>query len=200
MAARCLLPLSLVTSLADVPDYQTKAEGLQHWRAALQKGRLPRNSNIEFPVEPFKSKFLVQPSLLRPRQLHTQTSPPLHTRRTPCSRRQRLPSCRSLPNPSTRLPLSHRHCSTAHARLLMLHTHQVVGQLVQMLALCRSHSAMAERCMLPMSRCTYMLPINPSRHMLAALVEHLSLASRIEACAALSTHPSLNTTVLTPPL
>ena len=47
--------------LADVPDYQTKAEGLQNWRAALQKGRLPRDSTVEFPVEPFKTKFLVWP-------------------------------------------------------------------------------------------------------------------------------------------
>lgn len=44
---------------ADVSDYQTRAVGLKHWRDALRKGTLPRRSKVEFPLEPFRKKFLV---------------------------------------------------------------------------------------------------------------------------------------------
>jgi hypothetical protein len=44
-----------------------RAVGLKQWRDALQKGTLPRRSKVDFPLDPFRQKFLVRyaPNYLR---------------------------------------------------------------------------------------------------------------------------------------
>lgn len=54
----------ILDQLADLPmtdhvaEYRMRADALQAWKTALQRGTLPDASRIEFPVEPFRTKFL----------------------------------------------------------------------------------------------------------------------------------------------
>ncbi|GIL90546.1 hypothetical protein Vretifemale_18190 [Volvox reticuliferus] len=60
---RARLSEAMLSSLVELPgtrgmmDLRTRADDLATWKLALQKGTLPRMDQVEWPQEPFRSKF-----------------------------------------------------------------------------------------------------------------------------------------------
>ena len=56
----------ILNNVADLPmtdgvsDYRARAAAVQYWKSQLQRGRLPELSRVDFPIDPFKSKFAVR--------------------------------------------------------------------------------------------------------------------------------------------
>ena len=56
----------MLSMLVDLPmtdglaQFQLRAASLQTWKSALQKGVLPQSDRLAFPIDPFKTQFMVR--------------------------------------------------------------------------------------------------------------------------------------------